>query len=99
MAVLSRRNSGFTATPKSTPAFIPEYFSSMGMTTLLTVPGRSEEHTSELQSQFHLLFPLFFLMIRRPPRSTLFPYTPLFRSPQRQNRRPPSFRNTSPAWG
>src|SRR3712207_8520054 len=26
----------------------------------------------------------FFLMIRRPPRSTLFPYTPLFRStPQR----------------
>src|SRR3989338_7978315 len=110
---------------------------------------RSEEHTSELQSQFHLLFPLFFfndpatteiytlslhdalpisehsrlkkqcsisdqfrwptakwvmklidrkstrlnsshssisyslfffLMIRRPPRSTLFPYTTLFRS-------------------
>src|SRR6266542_7099898 len=25
----------------------------------------------------------FFLMIRRPPRSTLFPYTPLFRSRQR----------------
>src|SRR6266576_4390955 len=24
--------------------------------------------------------PLFFLMIRRPPRSTLFPYTTLFRS-------------------
>src|SRR3989338_1202376 len=24
--------------------------------------------------------PPFFLMIRRPPRSTLFPYTPLFRS-------------------
>src|SRR2546423_12325021 len=23
----------------------------------------------------------FFLMIRRPPRSTLFPYTPLFRPP------------------
>src|SRR5258708_22396557 len=36
-----------------------------------------------------LLFParfiscLFFLMIRRPPRSTLFPYTTLFRSPVR----------------
>src|SRR6266700_8084883 len=27
-----------------------------------------------------LLF-FFFLMIRRPPRSTLFPYTTLFRSP------------------
>src|SRR5918995_3085361 len=25
----------------------------------------------------------FFLMIRRPPRSTLFPYTTLFRSPWR----------------
>src|SRR3989338_6752150 len=112
-------------------------------------PRRSEEHTSELHSHFHLLFPLFFfndtatteiyplslhdalpisdfaapersaqprmrpglaasttglrpgdrkstrlnsthtsisyslfffLMIRRPPRSTLFPYTTLFRS-------------------
>src|SRR5258708_34136671 len=28
----------------------------------------------------HLSFFLFFLMIRRPPRSTLFPYTTLFRS-------------------
>src|SRR5207245_10008481 len=27
-----------------------------------------------------LFFPFFFLMIRRPPRSTLFPYTTLFRS-------------------
>src|SRR6478672_12866939 len=26
-------------------------------------------------------FLFFFLMIRRPPRSTLFPYTTLFRSP------------------
>src|SRR2546430_11174170 len=29
---------------------------------------------------FYFLF-FFFLMIRRPPRSTLFPYTTLFRSP------------------
>src|SRR5215203_6357172 len=29
---------------------------------------------------FHFLFCFFFLMIRRPPRSTLFPYTTLFRS-------------------
>src|SRR2546430_15205156 len=28
-------------------------------------------------------FFFFFLMIRRPPRSTLFPYTTLFRSPAR----------------
>src|SRR5258705_6879185 len=29
---------------------------------------------------FHSLLFFFFLMIRRPPRSTLFPYTTLFRS-------------------
>src|SRR3989449_10397017 len=32
-----------------------------------------------LRSLFFFFF--FFLMIRRPPRSTLFPYTTLFRSP------------------
>src|SRR5260370_6151525 len=31
-------------------------------------------------SQYSLIFFFFFLMIRRPPRSTLFPYTTLFRS-------------------
>src|SRR3712207_8010711 len=30
----------------------------------------------------------FFLMIRRPPRSTLFPYTTLFRSSTSATRRP-----------
>src|SRR2546427_3082906 len=43
-----------------------------------------------------LLF--FFLMIRRPPRSTLFPYTTLFRSPASPNcphGRPGSFRSGS----
>src|SRR2546430_4744365 len=30
--------------------------------------------------EFRTLFYFFFLMIRRPPRSTLFPYTTLFRS-------------------
>ena len=29
---------------------------------------------------FYLFIVFFFLMIRRPPRSTLFPYTTLFRS-------------------
>src|SRR2546430_17426493 len=32
----------------------------------------------------------FFLMIRRPPRSTLFPYTTLFRSSPRAGTRLPS---------
>src|SRR5947209_9468021 len=34
----------------------------------------------------YILF--FFLMIRRPPRSTLFPYTTLFRSLMSQGHRP-----------
>src|SRR3990172_9879102 len=37
----------------------------------------------------------FFLMIRRPPRSTLFPYTTLFRS--RRARRPPTAARACPA--
>src|SRR5216683_5438703 len=38
---------------------------------------------------FAMLFVVFFffLMIRRPPRSTLFPYTTLFRSPSSPARR------------
>src|SRR5438552_18413676 len=40
-----------------------------------------------LSSSFHcahcFLFFLFFLMLRPPPRSTLFPYTTLFRSSPR----------------
>src|SRR5215469_17977999 len=35
-----------------------------------------------------LLSFFFFLMIRRPPRSTLFPYTTLFRSVPSQNTHP-----------
>src|SRR5258707_15360568 len=39
---------------------------------------------------FHhsFFFFFFFLMIRRPPRSTLFPYTTLFRSPADVSRQP-----------
>src|SRR5204863_9813623 len=36
-----------------------------------------------LSSSLLLTVLFFFLMIRRPPRSTLFPYTTLFRSNQR----------------
>src|SRR5438034_11365785 len=35
----------------------------------------------------HMYFFFFFLMIRRPPRSTLFPYTTLFRSVRQRNDR------------
>src|SRR5215204_4670727 len=41
---------------------------------------------------FFYIFSFFFLMIRRPPRSTLFPYTTLFRprpSPARVARHSP----------
>src|SRR3712207_9389849 len=33
--------------------------------------------------QVFAIYVVFFLMIRRPPRSTLFPYTTLFRSDRR----------------
>src|SRR5215213_11264008 len=37
---------------------------------------------------FFFMYFVFFLMIRRPPRSTLFPYTTLFRSCSRHGRPP-----------
>src|SRR6266568_3669769 len=40
---------------------------------------------------FIFIFFFFFLMIRRPPRSTLFPYTTLFRS--RRPGHPPAAKN------
>src|SRR3954449_10329516 len=44
--------------------------------------GATSLHSADglLRHPSHLLCLLFFLMIRRPPRSTLFPYTTLFRS-------------------
>src|SRR2546430_4903805 len=36
----------------------------------------------EIRPEPPLIILIFFLMIRRPPRSTLFPYTTLFRSQQ-----------------
>src|SRR5258706_13369159 len=36
-------------------------------------------------------FSFFFLMIRRPPRSTLFPYTTLFRSPRARRKQAGGF--------
>src|ERR1043165_4513275 len=43
---------------------------------------RTRCHCKSASSHIHafILFFFFFLMIRRPPRSTLFPYTTLFRS-------------------
>src|SRR5690554_8238352 len=46
--------------------------------TLLTSDTRFYLYFSFIPHSFFFFF--FFLMIRRPPRSTLFPYTTLFRS-------------------
>src|SRR5437867_6346539 len=51
-------------------------------------------HSSFILYRLYLLFFIFFLMLRRPPRSTLFPYTTLFRS--RSRRRMPSSRRGKP---
>src|SRR6478672_12653773 len=45
------------------------------------------KHQVNLEPCCVLLFQFFFLMIRRPPRSTLFPYTTLFRSRRRARTR------------
>src|SRR5215471_20947720 len=47
-------------------------------------PAYLQQLTMESNGKHVSLHGFFFLMIRRPPRSTLFPYTTLFRS-----RRPP----------
>src|SRR5208337_5495303 len=53
------------------------------------VPGRKGSPREVLDSVLEpYILSFFFLMIRRPPRSTLFPYTTLFRSssPGERNR-------------
>src|SRR5215213_11066846 len=47
---------------------------------------------------FVFCFFFFFLMIRRPPRSTLFPYTTLFRSPSHSCRLALRRGNHSHSW-
>src|SRR2546429_5175135 len=42
-----------------------------------------------IQSRHPVIIYFFFLMIRRPPRSTLFPYTTLFRSLQNHSPKQP----------
>src|SRR5258708_33723451 len=51
------------------------------MSTLNQIFFISKLLCDERSNPMNLLF--FFLMIRRPPRSTLFPYTTLFRSSER----------------
>src|SRR5271167_5184593 len=48
--------------------------------------------------RLYILLFFFFLMIRRPPRSTLFPYTTLFRSPLRAARATTPARGSARAW-
>src|ERR1041384_6940372 len=53
---------------------------------MMSVPLTSSPHSAVCCVCF------FFLMIRRPPRSTLFPYTTLFRSSHPRPRRVPRIR-------
>src|SRR5688572_31164388 len=57
-------------------------------TVLLTIAKVTLSAADQQKVSFHALFThsilhVFFLMMRRPPRSTLFPYTTLFRSATR----------------
>src|ERR1039457_1173237 len=54
------------------------------------VGGQQREQQARRNNQRdHRKAVFFFLMIRRPPRSTLFPYTTLFRSPASSSPTPP----------
>ena len=53
---------------------------------------RSEEHTSELQSQFRISYAVFCLKKKTPPPPPPFPPPP----PPRQNRSTPRYRHTLP---
>src|SRR3990167_6899740 len=55
-------------------------FAEMMMRVAFEKQDRKSTRLNSSHSQISYVF-LFFLMIRRPPRSTLFPYTTLFRSP------------------
>src|SRR5205807_7441865 len=46
----------------------------------VSTPASARAYVTTLSSASSFYFSFFFLMIRRPPRSTLFPYTTLFRS-------------------
>src|SRR5205085_10524608 len=52
-------------------------------------------HKSVMPAARSYFYLLFFLMIRRPPRSTLFPYTTLFRSIKRIG---PASRRNKECW-
>src|SRR6266850_2688937 len=54
---------------------------------VLTEVAKAFEKHTDWEGLFgDIVFVFFFLMIRRPPRSTLFPYTTLFRSLQYPDR-------------
>src|SRR5205823_12522180 len=56
----------------------------------LTVVAASCEHLGHLADE---AVDFFFLLLRRPPRSPLFPYTTLFRSEAVQNQNEPQLRD------
>src|SRR6266536_877570 len=72
--------------PRSLPLVVPILYIEFGKLTGQSAgkyqqPFRNEigNEVSAIKTTFPLQNPLFFLMMRRPPRSTLFPYTTLFR--------------------
>src|SRR5882762_9676259 len=59
-----------------------------GVRTLSSVLPGPDDHSCWERSGRRLFDAIFFLMMRRPPRSTLFPYTTLFRSRPSAGRHP-----------
>src|ERR1022692_969426 len=69
---ITRDHSGVT--------YIRSYIERATAVTFTRLPSHYRAPNSNSSRIFSFLSFFFFLMIRRPPRSTLFPYTTLFRS-------------------
>src|SRR6266480_1587985 len=98
--VLPRRSEQLLAIEHSVFESV-EYPAMQPAANLKRTPHSRAVGSDSAQSSLLLEMPqFFFLMIRRPPRSTLFPYTTLFR-PEPQSRRPcrPRARGRSDARG
>src|SRR5260221_323542 len=62
------------------PNALREYFRYIGRMVLDAESRKANDSHADCYQYFCVPEYFFFLMIRRPPRSTLFPYTTLFRS-------------------
>src|ERR1035438_396220 len=73
-------------------------FDGKWQTTVSCEPARGDRKSTRLNSSHLGISYAVFCLMRAPPRSTLFSYTTLFRSPQDQSARPVPTRRFDGKW-